>query len=112
MNRLLCGFAAWGLLVGLTGPARAQYDYTTIDVPGSTYSLASGINDAGQIVGWYVDGALTSHGFLLDVDGSYTTLDPPDSNFTNAFAINRAGQIVGLYASAFGGNHGFLATPN
>jgi hypothetical protein len=34
MKRLLCGFAAWVLLVGLTGSAQAQYNYTTLDVPG------------------------------------------------------------------------------
>jgi probable HAF family extracellular repeat protein len=45
--------------------------YTTLDMPGSTNTVATGINDAGQIVGSYVD-ANGQHGFLLD-NGSYTS---------------------------------------
>jgi hypothetical protein len=39
MNRLLCGLLTWGLLAGFTGLAKAQYDYTTFDVPGATTTL-------------------------------------------------------------------------
>jgi probable HAF family extracellular repeat protein len=73
-----------GLLVSLTGPAQAQYDYTTLDVPGALRTYANGINASGQIVGYYVDAGGTYHGFLLDVDGSYTTIDPPAARETNA----------------------------
>jgi hypothetical protein len=44
-------------------------NYTPLDVPGSTFSLAYGINDSGQIVGSYAadpDGFGPFHGFLLD----------------------------------------------
>jgi len=109
MNQLLCGFAAWGLGVGLTGPAQAQYMYTRLDVPGANYTEAIGINNTGQIVGRYDDADGTPHGFLRDVDGSFTTLDVPGARFTFAIGINDAGQIVGLYLDAFG-VHGFLAT--
>ena len=52
MKRLFCAFAAWVLLVGLTGLAKAQYTFTTIDAPGGTGGTnARGINDRGQIVG-------------------------------------------------------------
>ena len=43
------------LSILLRAPAAAQdvsYTFTTIDVPGATSTLASGINDAGQIVGY------------------------------------------------------------
>jgi hypothetical protein len=50
MKRLLYGLMAWGLLAALPGPARAQYDYTTIDVPGATATFARGINNIGQII--------------------------------------------------------------
>ena len=99
MKRLLLGFAAFGLLVRLTGPAQAQYDFTTFDVPGASSTQANGINDAGQIVGWYT-GAGGNRGFLLDIDGSYTTLDVPGATRgTYAEGINNAGQIVGVYQS-------------
>ena len=110
MNQLLCGFAAWGLGVGLTGPAQAQYMYTRLDVPGATDTVGSGINDAGQIVGYYFIGDMY-HGFLLDVDGSYTTLDLPGATVIGANGINGAGQIVGRYEDAGFASHGFLATP-
>jgi hypothetical protein len=51
MKRLLCGLVAWGLLVGLTGLAKAQYTFTTVDVSGSVVIHALGINASGQIVG-------------------------------------------------------------
>jgi hypothetical protein len=80
-------------------------NYTTLDVPGSSWTWASGINASGQIVGCYGDGN-TSHGFLLD-NGSYTTLDVPGSQSTSAYGINDLGQIVGSYTDGTGG-HGFL----
>ena len=44
-------------------------------MPGAVETNAYGINDSGQIVGWYAD-ATHIHGFLLD-NGNYTTLDVP-----------------------------------
>ena len=38
--------------------------YTTLDVPGSTDTFASGINASGQIVGYYAVSVNRSHGFL------------------------------------------------
>jgi hypothetical protein len=87
MKRLLSGLMAWSLLAALPGPAQAQYDFTTLDVPGAASTFALGINDAGQIVGSYSDGA-RDHGFLLDTDGSYTTLDAPGAIHTYAYGIN------------------------
>ena len=101
MKRLLGGLMACGLLVGLTGAAKAQYTFTTIDVPCRFRTIPHGINDAGQIVGEYI-----GHGLLLDVDGSYTMLDVAGAYQTWAYGINGSGQIVGVYDG-----HGFLATP-
>ena len=108
MKRVFCAFAAWVLLVGLTGPAKAQYTFTTIDVPGIYDTQAFGINDAGQIVGYYEPYVGPLHGLLLDVDGSYTTLDVPGAIETDAVGINASGQIVGYYIGADHYYHGFL----
>ena len=107
MKRLLYGFAAWSLLVALTGPAQAQYTYTTFDVPGTSDTEAFGINQAGQIVGANSNSSGVSHGFLRDVDSSYTRFDVPGARSTVALGINDASQIVGYYASS-GVFHGFL----
>jgi probable HAF family extracellular repeat protein len=79
--------------------------YTTIKVPGSSFTQAVDINDRGQIVGYYQVGT-ANHGFLYS-GGSYTTLDFPGSTLTDAFAINDLGQIVGAYSGS-GGIQGFL----
>jgi probable HAF family extracellular repeat protein len=52
-----------------------SYTFTTIDVPGAGYTVASGINADGQIVGWFTD-ATGTHGFLRD-GATFTTFDVP-----------------------------------
>src|SRR5260221_8574541 len=77
------------------------YTYATFDDPLNTSgdgTLASGINDTGQIVGTYAD-ASGVHGFLLS-GGSYTTPDAPLApQYTITQGINGAGPIVGIYFS-------------
>jgi len=51
-------------------------------------SPAFGINDAGQIVGFYYDTNVVYHGFLLS-GGAYTTFnDPLAIRGTAAYGIN------------------------
>src|SRR5262245_18152843 len=87
------------------------YTYTTLDDPlavgGDTLgTYASGINAAGQIVGYYND-ATTTHGFLYS-NSTYTALDYPSAIGTVAHGINNMGQIVGQYVDANHAVHGFL----
>jgi probable HAF family extracellular repeat protein len=76
---------------------------------GSFATVATGINNAGQIVGYYVDDARDIHGFLYS-GGDYLTLDVPGTAGGLAYGINDLGQIVGYYG-VNGTLHGFLATP-
>ena len=76
MKWAFCGAVAVGLFLGTAGPAKAEYVFTTIDVPGSTFTIAYGINASGEIVGQYRDAGGVTHGFLLS-GGVYTTLDVP-----------------------------------
>ncbi|MGA2893337.1 MAG: hypothetical protein ABSE22_10730 [Xanthobacteraceae bacterium] len=63
---------------------------------------AEGFNDAGQVVGYYVDASGVIHGFLYSA-GAYTTLnDPTAVNGTVAEGINNGGEIVGYYFDANG----------
>jgi probable HAF family extracellular repeat protein len=82
--------------------------FITLDDPHATNgTVASGINDAGQIVGVYFD-ATGEHGFVWTGTGVFTTLDDPlATNGTVVSGINDAGQIVGAYFDATG-EHGFL----
>ena len=43
------------------------YTYTTIDPPGSTYTIANSINDEGQIVGFYQDSNASNTAFSIAV---------------------------------------------
>ena len=92
-------------LVAIPSGASA-FTFTTIDVPGATFTGAGTINNRGQIVGSYID-VSGFHGFLLS-KGTFTrstTIDVPGATSTRAFEINEPGQIVGDYDDAL---HGFL----
>ncbi len=68
---------------------------------------ANGVNNSGEVVGYYVDPTYHYHGFLFS-GGNYKTLNEPKANNdTVAEGINNAGKVVGYY---FDGSefHGFL----
>jgi uncharacterized membrane protein len=69
---------------------------SAISVPGSLFTVANAINDAGEIVGSY---ALPSYagGAFTDVDGTYTTFSYPGAGLTRAAGVNAAGEVVGNY---------------
>jgi hypothetical protein len=78
-------------------PSERTFDFTTIDVPGASTTLALDINAGGVIVGRYVSAGKT-HGFMRSKAGEFTTIDFPGSVFTTAFGTNRRGDIVGAYS--------------
>ena len=75
-------------------------------LPTNQNSQAVGINNAGNIVGFYMPAATTSIGFL-EVGGAISMLDPFGSAFTQALGISNTGEIVGIYADAGGVQHGY-----
>jgi probable HAF family extracellular repeat protein len=75
---------------------------TSLDVPGSLNTTASGINDAGQVVGSYMDGSLGVHGFVYSA-GTFTTVDVPGRTDAVVNDINDVGQMVG-----FSGDQGWF----
>ena len=62
-------------------------------VPGSAFSVATGINGAGLIVGVYFDLASVLHGFAND-GGTFSNVDFPGASGTQVIGINDAGQLV------------------
>jgi probable HAF family extracellular repeat protein len=83
-----------------------MYNFTTIDAPGATLTLARGINDAGQIVGRFDDATFGKHSFLKN-GATFTPIDVPGATSSQANGINNAGQIVGDFVTA-SNVHGFL----
>lgn len=76
---------------------------TSLMVPDSSFTEATGINDADQIVGIYRSEAVV-HGFKY-ANGQYTSIDVPGAVDTGALGINNRGQIVGCHSLC---SHGFL----
>jgi probable HAF family extracellular repeat protein len=80
---------------------------------GASFSItdAYGINNAGQIVGYYYNSTGTEHGYVY-TGGSFTTIDVPGATGTGAHGINKAGQISGFYivGNPLPAAHGFVAT--
>ena len=83
--------------------AGPTFTFISIDVPGASNTIATGINAPGAIVGIYYDTAGNEHGFLLK-NGNFSTVDVPGSLVgvsgtlqTEANGINAAGEIVGDY---------------
>jgi probable HAF family extracellular repeat protein len=86
------------VLVGAQPTFAAMYDVIDLVTLGGTSSQASGVNNAGQIVGYANTlSNTTSHAALWNNSGS-PALDlgtPPGGGYSVANAINDAGQIVG-----------------
>jgi len=79
----------------------------TAVLPTNVNSQATDINNAGQVVGFFMPSTTTSDGFILD-NGKLTVLQAPGSTFTQALGENNAGQVVGFYNDANGASHGFV----
>jgi probable HAF family extracellular repeat protein len=93
-----------------------------LDAPGSSLTVAEGINNRGEIVGVYFDVGFNAHGFVLSGISDYahpsawTTIDVTIDGFPPAAAteinsINERGQITGYYIDGNGITHGFIGTP-
>ncbi len=102
---------------------------TVLDDPNAPTSTSSrgtfpmGIDDSGQIVGFYTTGTYNTaslyHGFLYSVASkTFTEIDDPNAGTgeydnnnkegTVPTAINASGVVTGYYTDSAGTNHGFI----
>jgi hypothetical protein len=90
---------------------QATNQFTAIHVPGTSVS-ATGINDAGDIVGISTTGtgssAVTTS--WLRVGTQLTSFQYPGGSDTQAFGVNDNNQVVGTYVDGAGVEHGFVLT--
>lgn len=87
--------------ISLTSPAYCDtYTITDLGVSLGTNSHASGINNQGQVVGYWQDAA-GAHAFLYN-SGSFSDLGSLGGTNHYALSINSAGQVVGFGESAEG----------
>jgi len=96
--------------------------FTDIAFPGAIATRANGIDDSGNVVGYYItvpnppsscgtSALVTVHGFLRDRKGNYSTLDPPASYGALEATVNRiddAGDVTGAYTTVQFDLAGFL----
>jgi uncharacterized membrane protein len=106
-SRLFVAVAALAAIIQ-GGPAHAgSYIFTTLNDPNATNgTFASGINDAGVVVGHYVQG-LANQGFLYQ-NGVFTTVQVNGGPATLT-SINNADTVAGFYTDS-AGLHGFTLT--
>jgi fibronectin type III domain protein len=91
--------------------ASILYQISSMDVPSSNYTYATGINSSGQVVGYYLDSSNMQHGFLLSA-GTFSTIDYPGAETewgTQLWGINDSGAIVGGHGPVYiGVAYGFV----
>ena len=84
------------------------FAYTTFDAPGGLYTTLTGINDSGDLVGYYFDSGLGYHAFVRR-GGVVQNMDQPGLAYVALSAINDAGEISGCYSDGTT-LHGLLVT--
>lgn len=100
--------AALAFVLALAAAPLAALDHIqVVDYPGATNTQINGMNDAGDVVGFYVDSAQKTHGFVLK-QGKFTSFDFEGATATQGRAINNSGDIAGLYTHDDGLQHSFL----
>jgi probable HAF family extracellular repeat protein len=97
MKLALLGTVVFGVAETLFGDV--QYSFTTIQDPLGYATLPDGINNSGQIAGYYLTAGGVSHGFLYN-GGVFTTIDYPGATSTSLLGVNNSGQVLG--EAAFG----------
>ena len=80
--------------------------FEALSIPNSVSAQATGINNSGNVCGFYVNAGGVNHGWLL-VGGHFTVLNYPGSTGTQALGLNNTGSVVGFYTDS-AGSHGFV----
>jgi hypothetical protein len=74
---------------------------TSFDVPGASYTFATGISGNGQIAGYYIDAVTGRQRMFINDGGNITTFDylnTPTFNQEYLWDVNNSGDSVGLSA--------------
>ena len=65
-------------------------------------TLATGINNSGNVVGSFTDSGGVSHGFIYTAGGhpAFTTVDAPGAAATSLDGINNSNEVFGTYSAS------------
>ena len=107
------------VLAGLVSAAQAEPALSiqaigSFDYPGATSTSPIGINDRGDIAGWYTDASNATRGFIRARNGVFRSISEPNAtgNQTRGQKINNSRLVCGFYTKADGTNHGYLLSGN
>jgi hypothetical protein len=81
--------------------------FTSINFPLATSTTAFGINDTGEIAGFYSAGA-GSHGFIY-AGGAFSTVDVAGARGTQLTRIKNGGAVTGACSDALNEAHGITS---
>lgn len=95
-------------------PATVTFDIlASFDYPGSTKTETRGVNQRGDVSGYYYDSFGGSHGYARVRNGTFIAIDDPEGTNTLAYGINSSRTVVGSYFDQTEGvAHGFLLSGN
>ena len=102
MTRLCLRTVAIVMWAGLLNGAASQtstsivFDYATVAYPGATFTQVTGINNSNVVVGFFLDSAGRSHGFVYR-QGKFAAVNFPHASATEVLGINDLGDIVGVF---------------
>ncbi|MBA3963356.1 MAG: hypothetical protein H0X40_15845 [Chthoniobacterales bacterium] len=92
-----------GLTHGFFARGATFYDY---DVPGSTFTVVLGLNNANDFCGSDIPASGVQSGFV-SIGGVVTEFTVPDATVTLAYQINSSDQAAGYYIDVNGITHGY-----
>jgi hypothetical protein len=87
------------IVVG-NGDKGYTFNYTDLQYPGSEQTIASGLNNTGDVVGYYNVAGNLSVGLGFEYDtatGTFTQISYPGATTTEPLGINDAGVMVGIW---------------
>jgi hypothetical protein len=79
-----------------------RHRFRSIKVWGATSVTPSGIDNEGDITGFFTNSGGTVEAFLLRSNGTLTTLAFPGATMTQAFGVNDSREVVGTYTTGSG----------
>jgi hypothetical protein len=109
----IAGYSSFTDVAGATGQQAFSLKggaYTNINnlLPANSNSQATGVNNSGEVVGFYQILGTANFSAFIDIGGVITSFQAPGAVSTQALGVNDLGQIAGDFVDGMDVMHGFL----
>src|SRR5260370_10763602 len=98
-EEMIAGYHGAATNVGFVFSSRNNF--TLENFPNSAQTQVIGINNQGYTDGFYIDAAVTNHGFL-DINTTFTTVDFPAPTLNHLLGLNNLDHAAGYSANPAG----------